>query len=88
NYHTADYGEVAAIHTVSTEDDILLISSDGIVIRMHVDEIRQCRRPSKGVRVMRIAGDTRIMSLVRTEHEAEEETAAPIDEGDADAGEE
>ena len=88
NYHTADYGEVAAIRTVSTEDDILLISSDGIVIRMHVDEIRQCRRPSKGVRVMRIAGDTRIMSLVRTEREAEEETAAPIDEGDADTGEE
>ena len=88
NYHTADYGEVAAIRTVSTEDDILLISSDGIVIRMHVDEIRQCRRPSKGVRVMRIAGDTRIMSLVRTEHEPEEETAAPIDEGDADTGEE
>jgi len=89
NYHTADYGEVAAVRTVTTEDDIILISSDGIVIRMHVDEIRQCRRPSKGVRVMRVAEDVRIMSLVRTEREEDvegEEIAAPIDEGDADAG--
>ncbi len=89
NYHTADYGEVAAVRTVTTEDDILLISSDGIVIRMHVDEIRQCRRPSKGVRVMRVAEDVRIMSLVCTEREEDvegEELAAPIDEGDADTG--
>ena len=89
NYHTADYGEVAAVRTVTTEDDIILISSDGIVIRMHVDEIRQCRRPSKGVRVMRVAEDVRIMSLVCTEREEDvegEEIAAPIDEGDADAG--
>lgn len=89
NYHTADYGEVAAVRTVTTEDDIILISSDGIVIRMHVDEIRQCRRPSKGVRVMRVADDVRIMSLVRTEREEDVEgevIAAPIDEGDADAG--
>lgn len=84
NYHTADYGEVAAIRTVSPEDDIILISSDGIIIRMHVDEIRQCRRPSKGVRVMKIGEDTRIMSLVCTEREETTEVAAPIDEGDAD----
>ncbi len=89
NYHTADYGEVAAVRAVTTEDDIILISSDGIVIRMHVDEIRQCRRPSKGVRVMRVAEGVRIMSLVCTEREEDaegEEIAAPIDEGDADAG--
>ncbi len=89
NYHTEEYGAVAAVRTVSEDEDIILISSDGIVIRMHVDEIRRCRRPSKGVRVMRVQGDTRIMSLVTTERaedEDGEEIAAPIDEGDADAG--
>ena len=87
NYHTEDYGDVAAIRTVDTTDDIILISSGGIIIRMHVDEIRQCRRPSKGVRVMKVTDGTTITSLVRTERAEEgEEVAAPIDEGDADSG--
>lgn len=88
NYHTEEYGDVAAIRTVGLEDDIILISSDGIIIRMHVDEIRQCRRPSKGVRVMKMGEGARIMSLVRTEHEdaADETVATPIDEGGADDG--
>ena len=82
NYHTDEYGCVAAIRTVEMEDDIILISTDGIIIRMHVDEIRQCRRPSKGVRVMRVEEGSRIVSLVRSprEEEAEESgEAAPAE---------
>ncbi len=88
NYHVESYGDVATIRTVSAEDDIILISSGGIIIRMHVDEIRQCRRPSKGVRVMKVADGTIITSLVRTDRvdEPGEEVAAPIDEGGADDG--
>ncbi len=77
NYHTEEYGNVAAIQSVELEDDIILISTDGIIIRMHADEIRQCRRPSKGVRVMRVEEGSRIVSVVRTPREEEvEETAA------------
>ena len=88
NYHVEDYGNVAAIKVVDLEDDIILISSDGIIIRMHVDEIRLCRRPSKGVRVMRVEEESRIVSLVRAprEEESDQELAKPEDEGDSDAG--
>ncbi len=87
NYHTEEYGKVAAIRVLTLEDDIILISTDGIVIRMHVDEIRQCRRPSKGVRVMRVPDGAQIVSLVCAPREESAETAKPEDDGSADEGE-
>jgi len=71
NYHTEEYGDVAAIRMVSVDDDIILISSGGIIIRLAAEEIRQCRRPSKGVRVMRVEEGTRIVSLANVPHEDE-----------------
>ena len=61
-----------------------MISAGGIVIRTPVSEIRQCRRPSKGVTVMKFReeGDY-IVSLVQTPHEDAEETV----EGEAPAEE-
>ena len=73
NYHTEEYGEVAAIRMVSVDDDIILISSGGIIIRLAAKEIRLCRRPSKGVRVMRVEEGTRIVSLAQVPHEEAEE---------------
>ncbi len=82
NYHTDEYGQVAAVRMVSTDEDIIMISANGIIIRTPVEEIRQCRRPSKGVRVMafRVEGD-RIVSLVQTPHEeiAEDTAEQPED---------
>ena len=86
NYHTEEYGDVAAIRMVSENDDIILISSGGIIIRLAANEIRQCRRPSKGVRVMRVEEGTRIVSLAQVPADdedgeetdgAEEATAEP-----------
>ena len=84
NYHVDRYGEVAGILAVDTTEDVILISNDGIIIRMPIEQIRQCRRPSKGVRVMRLEGEAKIVSMAQAAHEASEITAAPIDEGDAD----
>ena len=78
NYHTEEYGDVAAIRMVNVDDDIILISSGGIIIRLAAEEIRQCRRPSKGVRVMRVEEGTRIVSLAQVPHEEEEEGDAEV----------
>ena len=88
NYHTAKFGDVTEVCMVEPTDDVLLVSSDGIVIRMHADSIRLCRRPSKGVRMMRLTGDAKVVSLVRSSRseEADEEVAVPEDAGDADEG--
>lgn len=81
NYHTETFGEVAAIRVVNLEDDVILIASDGVIIRMSAAEIRQCRRPSKGVRVMRVDDGAKIVSLARAPHED------PEDEPETDGGE-
>ena len=76
NYHTESYGKVAAIQIVDRTDDIILISSDGVIIRIQADSIRECARPSKGVRVMRIQGNSnKVVTLSRAPHE--EETTDP-----------
>ncbi len=80
NYHTESYGKVAAIQIVDRTDDIILISSDGVIIRIQADSIRECARPSKGVRVMRIQGNSnKVVTLSRAPHE-EEMTDSAIEE--------
>ena len=89
NYHVEKFGDVAAVVAIDPEqEDIMLISTDGIVIRMHASDIRVCNRPSKGVRVMRLGEGVKIVSLVTTNRAAddEEELAKPEDAGDADEG--
>ena len=88
NYRVKQYGDVAAIKVVDPEDDLILISSGGVIIRIHADTIRQCSRPSKGVLLMRITGDSRVVTVARTARSDEEETAQPEDDGSADEGSE
>ena len=77
NYHVDKYGDVAAIKVVDLDDDIILISSDGIIIRIKADSIRICARPSKGVRVMKITGEgNKVVTLARAPHEEEEDAEA------------
>ena len=63
NYHTEKYGDVAALNSVSPEEDIILISDNGIIIRIEADTVRQCARPSKGVKVMRLVGDSKVVAV-------------------------
>ncbi len=78
NYPTAKYGNVAAISMVDLSDDLILISQDGIIIRIAADTIRVSSRTSKGVKIMRLQEGDKLMTLTRTEHEDEtnEEEAA------------
>ncbi|MDQ5983107.1 MAG: DNA gyrase subunit A [Eubacteriales bacterium SKADARSKE-1] len=72
NYHVNKYGKVAAVKAVSIDDDVIIISQDGVIIRILADSIRECSRPSKGVRVMRITGENKVVALARAPHEEEE----------------
>ena len=83
NYHTEKFGDVAAIKVVDLDDDIILISADGIIIRIQASSIRICARPSKGVRVMKITGENnKVVTLARTPHEEDEaETVEEAEEG-------
>ena len=73
NYHTEKFGDVAPGAAVSGEEDAILISSDGIVIRIPTISISRFARPSKGVRVMRTAEQDKVITLALTPHEEEEQ---------------
>ncbi|MBQ3425873.1 MAG: DNA gyrase subunit A [Clostridia bacterium] len=65
-------GEIAGVVSASDDADLMLITSDGIVIRMHVDEISTYSRSTQGVRVMRLAEDVKVVSVALTERYREE----------------
>jgi len=66
-------GLLAAQLTVNEDEDILLITDDGTIIRMAVARIRQSGRATQGVRLMRIADGAQIVAVARAEQEEEEE---------------
>ncbi len=65
-------GKIAGLSTVTDEDDIMLITSDGVLIRMHANEISTFGRQTQGVRIMRLADDITVVSMAKTEHEDDE----------------
>ena len=71
NYHVDKYGDVAAIKVVNLDDDIIMISQDGIIIRIAAESIRICARPSKGVTLMKVNGEDRVVTVARAPHEEE-----------------
>lgn len=64
NYHIEKYGKVAAVANVYEGDDVILISSDGIIIRMSASQINTVSRTSKGVRVMRLSENEKVVSAI------------------------
>ncbi|MBP3704877.1 MAG: DNA gyrase subunit A, partial [Clostridia bacterium] len=86
NYHVEKYGNVASIKVVDLDDDIILISDDGIIIRIEAKSVRVCARPSKGVRVMKLAEGSRVITMARAPHEEGEEITAVEDDGTAEEG--
>lgn len=73
---------VAAVRMVNDDDDVILISDDGVVIRIPVSQIAVQSRYGGGVRVMRLEEGSRLVSIARTprEEDGEDEDAAPDSE--------
>ncbi len=70
---TEKTGKLAGMKTVTDNDDIMLITSDGVVIRMHTDEISSYSRQTQGVRVMKLDTGVHVVSVARTEREEDTE---------------
>ncbi|MBR4241515.1 MAG: DNA gyrase subunit A [Eubacterium sp.] len=74
NYRTEQFGKVAMIAPVDDENDVIMITTDGIVIRTHAQQISSFKRPSKGVKVMRVNDGERLATLSIVDKYEEEET--------------
>lgn len=82
NYHVEKYGDVASIGNVDPQEDIILISTDGTIIRIEASSIRECARPSKGVRVMRLEEENKVVTVARVPHDEDEVDELEQDEED------
>ena len=73
NYRCEQFGKVAMIAPVDDENDVIMITTDGIVIRTHAQQISSFKRPSKGVKVMRVNDGERLATLSIVDKYEEEE---------------
>ena len=84
---TEKTGKAAGVKVVWEDDDILIISDDGTIIRMAAADVNVYSRTAQGVRVMRVSEGTKVISLARVPQEedknqteeAAEETTEPAD---------
>ena len=83
NYNITDKtGPVAAVKVVQESDDVLVVSDDGVIIRMEAAGISVLGRATQGVRIMRLSEGARVISVALTDR-AESEDAAPAEEPEA-----
>ena len=73
---TQKTGEIVGAKKVTGEEDILLVSDDGTIIRMEAGSISLLGRATQGVRLMRPAEGAHVVAMARTEREASEEEEA------------
>lgn len=64
-------GELVGAMAVDEDDDILLINSDGIIIRMAAKEISKLGRATQGVKMMNVGEDANIIALAKVIKEDE-----------------
>lgn len=81
NYNlTAKTGRVAGVAVVGDDDDVMLIESGGVLIRMAVSDINIYKRDTQGVILMRLEEGGRVISLdpvEKEEEDADETSDAP-----------
>ncbi len=80
---TEKTGKLCGIAAVGDDDDIMLITSEGVIIRIHTEDISLLSRNTQGVRVMRVDENVSIygITVVKKEEEKSEETeeTEPVD---------
>lgn len=72
-------GDVCGIKVVDETDDLMFISSDGIIIRTPCAQIRLMGRTAKGVRIMRVSPGQKVVAFTRTEAETEIEAEKEVE---------
>ena len=81
NYNvTEKTGLIAAVKIVTGDEDVLVITDDATIIRIPVDRINLLGRATQGVRIMRLAEGSRVISIETTEKNPEEETEVDLPE--------
>jgi DNA gyrase subunit A len=70
---TAKNGPLAGLTTVSGEEDIMVITNKGVLIRFNVATVSQTGRATLGVRLMKMENNAKVVTMATVEPEVEEE---------------
>ena len=73
-------GEIVGAKKINGDEDVLLVSDDGTIIRMEAGSISLLGRATQGVRLMRPAPGARVVAMARAEREPDEEEPAEAGE--------
>ncbi len=71
---TEKTGDLAALKVVTGDEDLMIINSEGVIIRIRTDEISTMSRNTQGVTLMKVDGDCRIISVAKAKREDDEDT--------------
>ncbi len=76
NYNISDKtGEIASVLMVDDNDDVMIISDDGIIIRLPAKDISRFGRVTRGVILMRVSENVKVISVATAPHEEDEESS-------------
>ncbi len=68
-------GKLVALKQIEEESDLVMIADNGVIIRTHTDDISTYSRLSQGVKIMKLRGNSKIVSVALTKREDEEEVS-------------
>lgn len=68
-------GKLVALKQIEEDSDLVMIADNGIIIRTHTDDISTYSRLSQGVKIMKLRGNSKIVSVALTKREDEEEVS-------------
>ncbi len=88
---TDKVGKIVTVRSVSSEDDLMVITNYGIVIRTHLSEVRQSSRNTQGVKILNLEGRQKVSSIAVVPYEEEvegEELEEEAAEGEEQVNEE
>lgn len=70
---TEKTGNVVAVKTVTGEEDVMLITVEGMLIRMDVEDISQIGRNTQGVRLIRLSDEEYVATVAKVKKDDDEE---------------
>ena len=70
-------GELVGAIVVDDDDDVMLINSDGVIIRVPAREVSKLGRATQGVKIMNVGEDADIIAISKVARDDEEEAEAP-----------
>jgi len=70
-------GKLSTLRAATDEDDLIVVTDKGIVIRTHVAQISETKRATQGVRIIRLRADQKVSTIALVPHQEDEETETP-----------